>query len=81
MSDVESVVGQDGLAGLEETSARAQTATAVSADLGAISRWIADHPRRVLWIIVLALIPYVLLCWGATFTVLGALVSSGGCGG
>jgi hypothetical protein len=48
--------------------------------IGALSRWIAEHPRRTLWFIVLALIPYVLLCWAVTFVMLGALLSGGGCG-
>ena len=50
------------------------------AAIGAVSGWIARNPRRVLWFIILTLIPYLLLCWGMTFTTLGALFTGGGCG-
>jgi len=75
MSDAQNPMDQNGI---EETQQAQQTQTA-AVEFGALSRWIAAHPRKVLWFIILALIPYILLCWGATFTVMGALLS-GGCG-
>lgn len=78
MNDVKGSMDQTRI---EETETpQSQADAAVGADVGAVSRWISEHPRKILWFIVLILIPYVMLCWGATFTVLGALMTGGGCG-
>jgi len=46
----------------------------------ALLRWVSSHPRLVLWLIVIALLPYITICWGVALTV-GSALAGGGCGG